>query len=133
MLIRVAAIRIEGGDPTDRREGKTRYTQVSGYAAAGTIVALGRGVDGSVHRAGAPDRVLIKAAAGIASPPRAAPAPYDRRAFLPIPASAAPNGSDPPADRTWTASIISPPTRRSGLPAQPPVRRPSRSLHATSG
>lgn len=48
VLIRVGAISIEGGDLIDRREGKTRYPQVPGYAAAGRIVALGDGVDGFV-------------------------------------------------------------------------------------
>ncbi len=46
VLIRVAAISIEGGDLADRRTGRTRYPGIPGYAAAGVIVALGRAVSG---------------------------------------------------------------------------------------
>jgi NADPH:quinone reductase-like Zn-dependent oxidoreductase len=46
VLVRVEAISIEGGDLADRREGRTLYPAVMGYAAAGTIVKLGRAVNG---------------------------------------------------------------------------------------
>lgn len=38
----------------------------------------------AVHRAGAEDRVLVKAAAGIASPPLATLSPFDRVRFMPM-------------------------------------------------
>jgi len=45
VLVRVEAISIEGGDLVNRRLTRQGENEVVGYAAAGTIAALGEGVD----------------------------------------------------------------------------------------
>jgi NADPH:quinone reductase len=46
LLIRVEAISIEGGDLMNRRETAPGKDEVPGYAAAGEIVGIGKGVEG---------------------------------------------------------------------------------------